>query len=598
MDRLSRPSSLMRGWQDVTWSSVLNAKPSLVLLVGSFLCVLPVLVRGVADGPDLSSHLRFAQAFFESIKQGNAYPAWQHNANSGFGDGSFRVYSPLFYYVLIAVRALTRDWFLSFRLVTWLLAFAGSWSIFYWVRGWGSRTQAILAALIYCFGPFRMNELYGSAMLPEFGGAVWFALLLGFTERLATNQVPHNRLSLVRALVALCSAGLVLTHIPLAMMAVFVIPMYALFRRDRNKGSRKLSDLFLPAILGGALSAFYWMDLLYELPLVKGTMVDSAQRFDFRANLAFSTSSQSPWSWYVNFLFVTTFALVVPGLVLLFGSKRFEIQRHSALLTVLVVGLFTFFMTTPLSSPLWVYVPKLSAMEFPWRWLAASSILASGIAGFSFPILCSRVVAAKAEHENISNAKNQSARQLYSRARLNLLLSSGALLVAFSFAISYPLRNAMFLDRQAFQAVLESSRSSTGLEEWLPRWTTSRTVGEAPQKESRLVAISGRNVSIDSWLSESRQFTVGAGNATVATLRTLYYPYWKFQTKAGLVLSANPDDNGILKIDVPPEVQTIQMRFVRPPHQIVGTCVSLLGALILSSMVFFSVLRKTTPSCS
>jgi hypothetical protein len=573
-------------------SDAIVGKPLLALLVGAVLCVLPMLVWGVPHGPDLPSHLRFAQAFFESIGQGNVYPAWQHNANAGFGDGSFRIYSPLFYYILIAGRALTRDWFLAFNLVTLLVAFAGSCSIFYWVSGWGSRTQAILAALIYCFGPFRLNELYGSAMLPQFAGAVWFALLLGFTERLVTDQVPNNRLAIVRALVALCFAALVLTHIPLTMMAVFVIPMYALIRVDLRTGLRRLSNLFLPGLLGLALSAFYWIDLVYELPLVKGATIDPGHRFDFRSNLVFSTTSDSPFSWYVNLLFLTTIVLVVPGLLLLFSSKeRLDRQLRKPLLAALVVGLCTFFMTTPLSSPLWVYVPKLSAMEFPWRWLAASSILASGIAGFSFPILWSRLVAARAEQRDSSNQKDH---QVYSRARVKLLLASGAILVAVSFAISYPVRNALFLNRQAFQELVDSSRSSNGLEEWVPRWTTSKGISDAQQKQSFLVTMSGRTVAIESWLSESRQFTVGAGAATVASLRTFYYPYWKLQTKAGLLLSAYPDTNGILQVSVPPEVQTIQMRFVRPPHQTVGTSVTLLGALITSSMVLVSALRKTS----
>jgi hypothetical protein len=433
-------------------------------------------------------------------------------------------------------------------------------------------------------------------MLPQFAGAVWFALLLGLTDRVVTNHVADNRLPTTKALVALCTAALVLTHIPLAMMAVFVIPMYALIRAGLKNGLRKLSNLFLPALLGFALSAFYWMDLLYELPLVKGTTIDPDHRFDFRTNLAFSTASDSPWAWYVNLLFLATFALLIPGLLVLFGSKKqVNRQERKALLAVLVVGLFTFFMTTPLSTPLWMYVPKLSSMEFPWRWLAASSILASGIAGFSLPILWSRLVASKAEQQDSPEVKNQSEDQVYSRARLNLLLASGAILVALAFAISYPVRNALFLSRQNFQELVESSRSSNGLEEWLPRWTTSIATSDAQQKQSGLVSTSGRTVSIESWLSESRQFTVGPGTATVASLRTFYYPYWKLQTNAGLQLSTYPDANGILQVKMPPDVQTVQMRFVRPLHQTVGTSLSLLGALIASLIVLGSAPRKTSP---
>src|SRR5882724_6629477 len=112
------------------------------LLIGAAICVLPMIIWGVPNGPDLPSHLRFAQAFSESIEQGNIYPAWQHEANAGFGDGSFRIYPPLLYYALFVSHLFVRDWFLSLSMVACLFAIAGACSVFYCVKGWGNRSQA------------------------------------------------------------------------------------------------------------------------------------------------------------------------------------------------------------------------------------------------------------------------------------------------------------------------------------------------------------------------------------------------------------------------------------------------------------------------
>jgi hypothetical protein len=237
-------------------------------------------------------------------------------------------------------------------------------------------------------------------------------------------------------------------------------------------------------------------------------------------------------------------------------------------------------------------------MEFPWRWLAASSILASGIAGFSLPVLWSQVLVSKSHRESLGGfgAEAKIALKKESQSRLRLLLSLGGLIVVIAFSIAYPVRNASFLNRQAFAALLGSSKTSAGLEEWLPRWTNTQALLEEQKKQPSLVSIAGREVSIRSWLSETRQFTVGEGNSAIATMRTLYYPYWQLHTSTGLAVSTRPDPNGILVADIPPGAQTIEMRFVSPRHQYFGGVLTTLGVLGLASLVVLAAKRRKSLS--
>src|SRR4051812_34125040 len=114
-----------------------------LLLAPAITSVLPVLLWGFPNGPDLGSHLRFAQAFQESLSHGNLYPSWQHLANGGYGDGSFRIYSPFIYYILSAFELLTADWLWSFKLLVVAMSAAGSFLSFYWLRGFASQSQAL-----------------------------------------------------------------------------------------------------------------------------------------------------------------------------------------------------------------------------------------------------------------------------------------------------------------------------------------------------------------------------------------------------------------------------------------------------------------------
>jgi hypothetical protein len=560
-----------------------RARLPLILLVGVTGSVLPVLIWRVPNGPDLASHLRFAQAFDESLRQGNIYPAWQHLSNAGYGDGSFRIYSPLTYYLLSTVQFFAADWMLSFRLLFVVLAMTGACSVFYWLSGWTTQTQALVGALIYSYAPFHLNEAYQAAMLSQFAGASLFALLLGVTERVAGEAVSRRKLLGFQVLFAILLAALIFTHVPLAMMAGLTIPLYAALRLDQAFRVKRLIDLGIAGALGLLLSGFYWVNLVRELPLLKGATIQPGERFDYRANFAFATSGHVTSAWYVNLIFIVTLALLVPTTLFIFSSVR--PGDHRSIRAAAVAALFTFFMATPLSAPLWKVIPKLSSMEFPWRWLSPSSILVSGLAGIVLPLLWKEFQ--NARRESIKNEPGKSHKVLSARLRLTLAL--GTVVIALAFSWSYPIRNARFMDRNSFDAMLQGSRTSTSLEEWLPRWTTLEAVQRLEKENTPQVTAGSRSLSIKSWQAEKREFTVEDGNTTVARLRTLFYPYWQLRTTGGNILPTRPDEDGVLLADIPAGRQIIEMSFVHPRHQILANILSIVAVFILTGTALLAI---------
>jgi hypothetical protein len=560
-----------------------RAQLFMLLLAPAITSVLPILIWGVPNGPDLASHLRFAQAFNESLSQGNFYPAWQHFSNGGYGDGSFRIYSPFIYYALSAIKFFAADWMLSFKLLVVAMSTAGSFFAFYWLRGFASQIQAIAGASLYCFAPFRVNELYQSAMLSQFAGAALFLVLLGVIERLAEEDVSRRQSLRLQALFGLAFGCLIITHVPLAMMATLTLPLYAALRFEKKIWLRRIFALVAAGTLGVCLSAFYWVNLICELPLLKGTMIRPGARFDYSSNFALSTASQDLSAWYINLVFLATIALAIPPALLLVRLLRSR-QHDRSILVTLITASFTLFMATPLSTPLWKAIPKLASMEFPWRWLSASSILLSGLAGVSLPLLWQHL-----QHSN------EGARV---RSRQRFILAVGAAAIAVVFSSAYPIRNALFVDRDSFAALLQTARSSPGLEEWLPRWTKSDSADRLAVDGTPQVSISGRSISIRTWSPELRQFTIGDGEKSVARIHTFFYPYWELRTAEGRVLNSNPDADGVLLTDIPAGQQTIQMKFVRPLHQSLANILSLAGVAVLVTMTLLTFRReiRTVPA--
>ena len=548
-----------------------------LLLAPAVASVLPVLIWGLPNGPDLASHLRFAQAFNESLSQGNLYPAWQHLSNGGYGDGSFRIYSPFIYYALSAINFFSADWMLSFKLLVVAMSATGSFCAFYWLRGFASQTQALIGASLYCLAPFRANELYQSAMLSQFAGAAFFLMLLGVIERLSKKDVPRTSLLRLQILFGLALGFLIITHVPLAMMAALTLPLYAALRFEKGTWLRRFMALTGASVIGICLSAFYWVNLMLELALLKGATIQPGHRFDYSANFALSSASHDENAWYVNLVFLATSALLVPAAVLV--ARSFKSRDHNrSLLPILIVALFALAMATPLSTPVWSVVPKLSSMEFPWRWLSAASILSSGLAGVSLPLLWQRV--------------QNSVETDRARSRQSFTLAVGAVVIAIVFSCAYPIRNAVFANRETFTALQQNSRTSTGLEEWLPRWATLDGTNRLVKYEASQVSLSGRSASIQSWGSEMRRFTIGEGDQAVARIRTFFYPYWELRTSAGQVLSTRPDADGVLVAEIPAGPQTIDMKFARPVHQTLANILSLAAITVLTTMMLLTFRRK------
>ena len=224
-------------------------------------------------------------------------------------------------------------------------------------------------------------------------------------------------------------------------------------------------------------------------------------------------------------------------------------------------------------------------MELPWRWLSAASILVSGLAGVALPLLWKGFQDVRGV--NINGEAGESNKVF--RARLRLTLALGAVVIALVFSWSYPIRNALFLDRDSFSAMLQESKSSTSLEEWLPRWTTLEAVQRLEKEKAPEVSAGGRSLSIQSWQSENRKFTVEDGDKTVARLRTFFYPYWQLRTANGNILPTRLDTDGVLLADIPAGKQTIEMIFVRPRHQTLANILSIFAVFALAAIVLLAI---------
>ena len=185
----------------------------------------PLLTPGYFWGAHDARHsVYFLLEFDRAIHDGILYPRWQAEFNFGYGYPFFNIYSTGAFYIGEALHLLGLD-FVSAVKGVFALSIAGAALAMYVYarRLLGSRSAALVAAVVYTYIPYHLADVYLRAALADSLCFVFFPLaLLGF-HNLVEEPRPRN---LVLAGAAL--AGLIFSHYPLALLFIPFLGLYLL----------------------------------------------------------------------------------------------------------------------------------------------------------------------------------------------------------------------------------------------------------------------------------------------------------------------------------------------------------------------------------
>lgn len=542
-------SRVLESHETKSWT--INASPEakrIALAVAiSLAAVVPVLVFGVPANRDLTNHFRFALPFYDAIAAGNFFPSWLAESNGGYGDPSFRFYPPALYYLLAFFRFATGEWYAATLLTFATVSIAGGLGIYFWTRSVLTSSQAMWASFIYAFAPYHLNQLYQATMLAEWAGSAVLPFVFAFVERVCARGKRSDVAGL-----AACYALLVLTHLPLTVIASLALPVYAFVRMERGRRIQTLAKLAAAAALGLCASSIYWVTMVSEMRWIGINEIEHDASADYRFNFLLSTLSPDNLNvWWMNILSLMTLLLAAP---LVLFVRRHVWRDRPELRPVAVVTAFALFMATPLSRPVWDLLAPLQQTQFPWRWMAVITIGVAVLTTAALPLL------------------NQSGQK---GPRIKQLVILGAMGVAVAFSLSHIVREAHFLSPHSFNETLAEVRGSASVNYWFPIWASSKT---KPMPVA--VEAGDRAVTVQSWTPESRQFTVAAGNQSEARVKTFYYPHWT-ATSGQQTLHTRPADNGTLLISLPPDAVSVDLAFQEPRRSRVSSFASFAGAVFI-----------------
>lgn len=532
--------------------------------------ILPIVFFGIPEAVDMGQHFKFAQTYYESLTTGDGFPSWAGNENFGYGDVGIRFYPPFEYYFLAVARMLIGNRYDAtwLNFVFWMVA--GCLGVYFWTKCWLSNKESAIAACFYAVIPFHLNQLYISFNnYSEFAAAS----LLTFCFAFLTRIFQRDKISDVLGL-AIFYALLVLTHLPLTVIGSLCLLVYALTLLRKNNFAQPLIKCVIAFGIGLSASAVYWVGMITEMnwtnlvsdKLSTGRFGFAEGFFPFYYHVVFYRNT----TWIIDIAAILTFLFLASAVIYFLYKKHDNTDDDSAknvFQTVLPLGLFAFFMVTPLSRPIWEIITPLQKVQFPARWMTIVS-------------MCGTVVAAASVHYLLKG--NFLKKRVWAYACL-VFLSTVAL---YNFVYIFHPLSFVAMSRERFEKLLRELPEEQSFDCFWTVWAKADAL-----KIKEKISIGERQSRIISWKPEERIFEISEGSETVARVATFYYPYWKATVNDNPV-PVEKDENGAILIPVSSEKSVVKVHFQEPLKIKIASILSFLTWLFFGSFALFLCYKK------
>ncbi|HUF02697.1 MAG TPA: 6-pyruvoyl-tetrahydropterin synthase-related protein [Aridibacter sp.] len=541
-----------------------------VLAVAGFalVAVISAAWNGIPYGNDLTQHYQFAAAVSEAMSRGEYYPSLSPEANGGVGDYGIRFYPPLAYYALALAFNVFGSWFWASILVFFAVYFAGGIGVFLWTREEFPERQALIAAALFVFAPYHLNQIYNNFLYAEFAASALIPFCFLFLQRTAKEPSVRSAAGL-----ALSYGLLVLTHLPSLIFCSIAFAVYGLVVIYRSRTYFKA----LPALAGAvtvaiASTSFYWIKLITELEWLNhagneyfSNIYGYANNFLLNPRNLANARDDVLAIWMGDLMLLAMVVIALPSIVLIIRRKD---RSESSLPASLAAAAVAVFMASILSKPLWDHIGFLQKIQFPWRWMGVVS--AAGAVFASYGIY--RLTLKDEEKPG---------------AILKAVLALGVLF--FTVSAVFITKQSVFLPPADFtNEKVSAMRSDPSRDCW---WTIWAKEGFYRRGKNKITA-EGRGFRVRRWDTLEKQAGFAPGPETEAVFAVQFYPHWRAFADDRRI-ETSPTEDGLLKVAVPKNVTSVTLRFREPDNVRAAAVVSTTAFALIVFTLLFSLARRT-----
>jgi len=488
-------------------------------------------------------------------KLGTIYPRWAELAHFAYGEPRFIFYPPASW-TLGATLSAIFPWTLVASIYIWIVLVGAGASMFVLARQWLDRRDATYAALLYALNPYHLLIVY------------WRS---AFAELLASSLLPLLLLLLLRSeekdrkapvLLALVLAGAWLINAPAAVMIHYSLALLMVVIAWQRRSPRVLLAGSAALMLGAALAAFYLLPAVYEQKWVNieqavapgSRPVDS---FLFTHTIdAVHDAFNHLVSWVALAEILLTFAAAWAARS--WGSRNrelwYSLVAWAAACAVLML---------PVSNPLWIILPKLQFMQFPWRWLLCL--------GIPFTLLTALGVRSWT-------------------ARLALYVASLCVITLAGQHFQPPWWDQA-ADLREMQDNMESGAGYEGTDEYTPVGADSSSV----DKDGLRVTVDGpahAAIRVSQWKPVLKIFTAQMSAPDNLVLHLFAYPAWRVEVNGREVQTGMREGTGQMLVPVEAGANRVQITFIRTWDRTAGAWIS--GFTLFLTIILLQ--RNSLPS--
>ncbi|HJY98700.1 MAG TPA: 6-pyruvoyl-tetrahydropterin synthase-related protein [Patescibacteria group bacterium] len=486
---------------------------------------------------------------------------WAPDMGYGYGQPMFNFYSALPYYLGELIRlAFPISIIWTVKILFLISLVGGALGMYFLARELWGKWGGILAAVLYTYAPYHSLDVYVRGALAES-----FALMLLPFLWLAFYKLLQKG-TLNKVIVTGVALGLLLmTHNVSSLIYAIPTLLWVLFWVVKDKNWAGIKNVILAGTLGIGIAAFFIVPIVFETKFVQLQWL-TTDYLNYRGH--FSTVYQlfisRHWGYGPSIFGPSddlSFAvgwphwwLAIPLAAISFFwiKNRRKIGTGILTLSMLALALFAVFLTHERSTFIWVNVPALSIVQFPWRFLGLGIFLLSLAAG--------ALVGDKYKKE----------------------IAIGVILLAIGLNFGF-FRPQHFFSQETDATKLSGEsfiiQKKSAILDYLPV-----TAPIAPKEEAFAapVLLSGDG-EIKNYSKRSNSFFFDADiyNASEVQVPVMHFPGWVV-VNGGRVIDSYPEGKyGLITFKLPPGKYIIQGRFTDTPIRFLGNSITVVSLTIL-----------------
>jgi 6-pyruvoyl-tetrahydropterin synthase related domain len=546
-----------------SWYSAPGAWFSLLAIGATALTVeIPFLHFGFPSGHDVEFHLYPWLEVLGQWKQGILYPRWASLASFGYGEPRFVFYPPASWTLGAALSAIF-PWTLASCAYIWVALAAAGLSMHALGRRWLNRRDALFAACLYAANPYHLLIVYWRSAFAELLASCLLPLLVLVVLKTAEKK---SKYSIVAISLVLASAWL--TNEPAAVMIHYSLALLVVVLAWRHRSPRLLLIAGIAVAAGAGLAAFYLLPAVYEQRWVQIAQAVS-QGSRPQDNFLFAHTSDPDHDAFNRMVSWIAVAEMFVTIATLWAAKLWRESRGDFWWVLAGWGVVSGALMFSPTNFLWMHLPKLQFMQFPWRWMLCLSMVFALAVTIALPRWWARLA-------------------VY--AALVLVLGVGWARVQEPWWDTSA-------DMREMQDNILTSAGYEGTDEYAPASVDLAAIDKVIDKETRRVTLDGPGhaaIRVLTWSAESKSFAVEMSEATNVAVHLFNYPAWQVEVNGSAAQAETRQGSGQMLIPLAAGSNRVQITFMRTWDRKVGMWISFATALAMLLWIYFERKRSRT----